>query len=115
MNPESVAVLIPIVAIGGFFTLMIVRAFTKVYTAKLQAERTAPGADAKHEELVAAVEDLRREMAELAGRGGFSERLLAKQHDGAELAPPRQCGGENPGPPGGASAPTLQKGPPPPP
>src|SRR2546427_7185645 len=97
MNPEAVAVLIPIVAIGGFFTLMIVRSFTKVYTAKLQAERTAPGADAKHEELVAAVEDLRREGAELAERGDFTERLLAKQHDGPKLAPPRQAAGGNPG------------------
>src|SRR3989441_4867016 len=110
MNPEAVAVLIPIVAIGGFFTLMIVRSFTKVYTAKLQAERTAPGADAKHEELVAAVEDLRREMAGLAGRGGFSERLLGKQHDGAKLAPPRQGGGGTPGAPRGAAAPRLQEG-----
>jgi len=82
MNPEAVAVLIPIVAIGGFFTLMIVRSFTKMYTAKLQAERTAPGADAKHEELVAAVEDLRREVAELAERVDFTERLLAKGRDG---------------------------------
>src|SRR2546425_3165402 len=107
MNPEAVAVLIPIVAIGGFFTLMIVRAFTKVYTAKLQAERTAPGADAKHEELVAAVEDLRREMAGLAGGGGFSERRPGQQHDRPEPAPPRRCGGEHRVPPRGATAPPL--------
>ena len=80
MNPEALSVLIPIVAIGGFFTLMIVRAFTKVYTAKLQAQ--VPGADARHEELVAAVDELRREVAELAERVDFTERLLAKGREG---------------------------------
>jgi len=82
MNPEAMSVLIPIVAIGGFFTLMIVRAFTKVYTAKLQAQGQVPGADARHEELVAAVDELRREVAELAERVDFTERLLAKGREG---------------------------------
>src|SRR2546427_11923473 len=112
MNPEAVAVLIPIVAIGGFFTLMIVRSFTKVYTAKLQAERTAPGADAKHEDLVAAVEDLRRGGAGLAGRGDFTGRLLAKQNHGQKLAPPRSAGGGNPGYPEGVSVPMVHTPPP---
>ena len=89
MNPETASVLIPIVAIGGFFSLLIVRTLSKAYTAKLQADRTVPGADAKHEELVAAVEDLRREVAELAERVDFTERLLAKQPDNQKLAPPR--------------------------
>ena len=89
MNPEAVAVLIPITAIGGFFALMIVRTLSKVYTAKLQAHGQVPGADARHEELAATVEELRREVAELAERVDFTERLLAKQHDGQKLAPPR--------------------------
>ena len=89
MNPEAVAVLIPIFAIGGFFSLMIVRTLSKVYTAKLQAHGQVPGADARHEELAATVEELRREVAELAERVDFTERLLAKQHEGQKLAPPR--------------------------
>ncbi|OLB08600.1 MAG: hypothetical protein AUH06_02060 [Gemmatimonadetes bacterium 13_2_20CM_69_27] len=89
MNPEAVAVLIPITAIGGFFALMIVRTLSKVYTAKLQAHGQVPGADARHEELAATVEELRREVAELAERVDFTERLLAKQHEGQKLAPPR--------------------------
>jgi len=88
MNPEAIAVLIPITAIGGFFALMIVRTLSKVYTAKLQAQGQAPGGGARHDELVAAVEELRREVAELAERVDFTERLLAKQHDGPKLAPP---------------------------
>ncbi len=89
MNPEAVAVLIPITAIGGFFAFMIVRTLSKAYTAKLQAQGQAPGGDARHEELVATVEELRREVAELAERVDFTERLLAKQHEGPKLAPPR--------------------------
>ena len=82
MNPEAIAVLIPITAIGGFFALMIVRTLSKVYTAKLQAQGHAPGGDARHEELIATVEELRREVAELAERVDFTERLLAKGRDG---------------------------------
>jgi len=82
MNPEAIAVLIPITAIGGFFALMIVRTLSKVYTAKLQAQGHAPGGDARHEELIATVEELRREVAELAERVDFTERLLAKTRDG---------------------------------
>ncbi|HYT99132.1 MAG TPA: hypothetical protein VEK85_02060 [Gemmatimonadales bacterium] len=90
MNPEAVAVLIPIVAIGGFFGLMIVRTLSKAYTAKLQAGNQAgAGSEARQEELAATVEELRREVAELAERVDFTERLLAKQHDGQKLAPPR--------------------------
>ncbi len=89
MNPDSLAVMIPIVAIGGFFALMIVRTFTKAYTAKLQAgSQAGPALEARHEELAAALEELRREMAELAERVDFTERLLAKGRD-ERLAPPR--------------------------
>ena len=50
MNPEALAVLIPIVAIGGFFALMIVRTFTKAYTAKLQAgSQVGPALEARQE------------------------------------------------------------------
>jgi len=89
MPPDAVYALIPIVAIGGFFALMIVRTVSKAYTAKLQAGNPAGGAgEAKQEQLAAAVEDLRREVAELAERVDFTERLLAKQPAGQKLAPP---------------------------
>jgi len=89
MNQATLEVFIPIVAIGGFFALMIVRTFTKAYTAKLQAgSQAGPALKARHEELAAALEELRREMAELAERVDFTERLLAKGRD-ERLAPPR--------------------------
>ncbi len=90
MNPEALAVLIPIVAIGGFFALMIVRTFTKAYTAKLQAgSQVGPALEARQEEVATALEELRREVAELAERVDFTERLLAKNREGERLGPPR--------------------------
>lgn len=81
-------VFIPIVAIGGFFAWMIARTLSKGYTAKLQAGReAAPDADARHEQLLAAVEDLRREVAELAERVDFTERLIAKGPATGRLGP----------------------------
>jgi len=90
MGPDSLAVMIPIVAIGGFFALMIVRTFTKAYAAKLQAgSQAGPAHEARQEELAAAIQELRREMAELAERVDFAERLLAKSREGERLGPPR--------------------------
>jgi hypothetical protein len=88
MNPATLGVLVPIVAIGGFFGWMIALAASKAYLAKLKAQPQATGG-AAHEEVIAAVDELRREVAELAERVDFTERLLAKQRDGDKLAPPR--------------------------
>ena len=83
MNPEAVAVLIPIVLFGGFFSWLIVRTLSKAYTAKLQAGSGAsPALEARQEELTTGLEELRREVAELAERVDFAERLLAKARDG---------------------------------
>jgi len=80
MNPEATAVLIPIVLFGGFFSWLIVRTLSKAYTAKLQAGGEAsPALAARQEELTAGLEELRREVAELAERVDFTERLLAKE------------------------------------
>ena len=90
MPPGEFEVLIPIVAFGGFFAWMIARSMSKAYVAKLQAHsQAAPGIEARQEELVAAVEELRREVAELAERVDFTERLLAKARTDEGLAPPR--------------------------
>src|SRR2546422_3521979 len=99
MNPEAVAVLIPIVAIGGFFALMIVRTFTKAYTAKLQAgSQAGPAHEARQEEPAAALEDLRRGVGETPGTGDFYQRPPAQRREGEPVrAPPRGRGK----PPGG--------------
>ncbi len=82
MNPATLEVLIPIVAIGGFFGWMIALTVGKVYTAKLKAQSEAARAGDGHGEVFAAVDELRREVAELAERVDFAERLLAKPRDG---------------------------------
>jgi len=69
---------------------MIVRTFTKAYTAKLQAgSQVGPALEARQEEVATALEELRREVAELAERVDFTERLLAKNREGERLGPPR--------------------------
>jgi hypothetical protein len=88
VNPGALGVLIPIVAIGGFFSWMIALVVSKAYTAKLKAQSEASGGIAGQEDVLAALDDLRREVAELAERVDFTERLLAKQQGAERLAPP---------------------------
>ena len=89
MNPATLGVLIPILAVGGFFAWMIANAASRAYEAKLKAQAQARAAGGGgQEEVLAALDDVRRELAELAERVDFTERLLAKQRDGDKLAPP---------------------------
>jgi hypothetical protein len=88
MDPATLGVLIPVIAVGGFFGWMIALAVSKAYMAKLKAQgTTAPAAG--QEELRSALDELRREVAELAERLDFAERLLAQSRDGERLGPPR--------------------------
>src|SRR5207245_37061 len=48
-----------------------------------------PALEAGQEEVATALEELRREVAELAERVDFTERLLAKNREGERLGPPR--------------------------
>ena len=81
-------VLIPIVALGGFFGSVIAFILSRTYLAKLKAQSQAGGVTLQGN-VLAAVEELRREVAELAERVDFTERLLAKGRDGeaGELGP----------------------------
>jgi len=74
-------VLIPIVALGGFFGSVIAFILSRTYLAKLKAQGQAAGV-AGQGDVLAALEELRREVAELAERVDFTERLLAKGRDG---------------------------------
>ena len=80
MDPRALAVLIPIVALGGFFGSVIAFILSRTYMAKLKAQSQAGGA-AGQEDVLAAIDELRREVAELAERVDFTERLLAKARD----------------------------------
>jgi hypothetical protein len=83
MDVSQLGVLIPIIAVGGFFAWRIALVVSNVYTAKLKAQGDAAvGSAGGSEPVLAAVEELRREVAELAERVDFTERLLAKARDG---------------------------------
>ena len=78
---EDIAVLIPILAVGGFFGTAIALILSRAYLAKLKAQSEA-GAGPKQDDVLAAIDELRREVAELAERVDFTERLLARARDG---------------------------------
>jgi hypothetical protein len=77
----DVAVLIPIVAVGGLFGTAIVLILSRTYMAKLRAQSEAGGGP-RQADVRAAVDELRREVAELAERVDFTERLLAQAREG---------------------------------
>jgi adenylosuccinate synthase len=88
VDPAVVGVFIPIIAVGGFFAWMITLSpVGKAYAEKLRrsSKREDDGED--REELRSTVEELRREVAELAERVDFTERLLAKQQTAEKLPP----------------------------
>ena len=79
------ALLIPIVAVGGFFAWMIsLSPVGKAYADRLKHGPPA-GTSEDQTELAESVEQLRREVAELAERVDFTERLLGQQKVGAQI------------------------------
>lgn len=91
MNPGFIGVFIPILAIGGFFAWMIsLSPLGKALAERLRhgpVPRGETGDD--HAELTESVEGLRREVAELAERVDFTERLLGQQRAGEQVGKPR--------------------------
>ncbi len=84
------ALMIPIVAVGGFFAWMIMLSpVGKAYAERVRGQAGQPGAARDHEEVLDALEQLRREVAELAERVDFTERLLGQQRGSERLGPPR--------------------------
>jgi hypothetical protein len=87
-----IALFIPIVAVGGFFAWMIT--LSPVGKAIAERLRHGPlprggGTDEDQAELAEGVEALRREVAELAERVDFTERLLGQQRVSDQLGKPR--------------------------
>jgi len=86
---DILALFIPIVAVGGFFAWMIALSpVGKAYAERLRNGPARAGASEDHTELVESVEQLRREVAELAERVDFTERLLGQNQTG-QLGKPR--------------------------
>ena len=79
-EPGMVGVFIPIVALGGFFAWMIsISPLGKALAERLKHGPQRGGTPDDQGELVESVEQLRREVAELAERVDFTERLLGQQ------------------------------------
>lgn len=91
MNPGMVGVFIPIIAIGGFFAWMIsMSPVGKAFADRLRHGPVPPARSGEDQgELLESVEQLRREVAELAERVDFTERLLGQQHGSERIGPPR--------------------------
>jgi hypothetical protein len=91
INPGEVGVFIPIVAMGGFFAWMIALSpVGKALAERLLHGSKAAGAPQDTPELMETVEELRREVAELAERVDFTERLLGQQRAEPQLGKPRE-------------------------
>ncbi len=89
MDP-TIVLFIPIIAVSGLFTVLFgLTPLGKAVGDRIRHGPVPPGAGAGQELLLAAVDDLRREVAELAERVDFTERLAAKAQGGHRLDPPR--------------------------
>jgi len=90
---DILALFIPIVAVGGFFAWMIsLSPVGKAFAERLKhgpVPREAAGTAEEQAELVESVDQLRREVAELAERVDFTERLLGQRQAGGQLGKPR--------------------------
>lgn len=84
------ALMIPIIAVGGFFAWAIsMSPVGKAFADRLRhGPQPRPGTGEDTLELADSVDALRREVAELAERVDFTERLLGQQQTGA-LGKPR--------------------------
>lgn len=94
MDPGIIGVFIPIIAVGGFFAWMIsLSPLGKALAERLRHGPVPPSlAGRERDEVLVAVEDLRREVAELAERVDFTERLLTKVRE-ERLPPPDRVSG----------------------
>jgi hypothetical protein len=84
-----IGVFIPIVAVTGFFAWMLALSpVGKAYAERLRGRPRSRGAE-DNEDVLEAVEELRREVAELAERVDFTERMLGQQRGGERIGPAR--------------------------
>src|SRR2546422_10024268 len=89
------ALLIPIVAFSGFFAWMIALSpVGKAFAERLRGGTGPSGGAAATDAGLQELEQLRHEVAGLAERVDFTERLLAKQRDGERPTPAPAAGGQ---------------------
>ena len=90
IDPGVIGVFIPIVAVGGFFAWMIALSpVGKALAERLLHGPRPAGGGPEHAELLEGVQQLRREVAELAERVDFTERLLGQQRGVEQIGKPK--------------------------
>jgi len=86
----TLALLIPVIAVSGLFIFLIgLTPIGRAVAERIRHGPVPPGAGTGQEQVLAAVDELRREVAELAERVDFTERLAAQAQGGHRLEPPR--------------------------
>lgn len=92
MGASELGVMIPIIAVGGFFAWMIALSpLGKALAERVRGGGRVVGDGAgDQQEVLAAVDQLRQEVAELAERVDFTERLIAQSRAEQQLPPPRR-------------------------
>src|SRR5258708_25637059 len=99
----AVVALIPIFAsVGSCGWMLALSPVGKAYAERLRQAGRAAAEPQDREALEQALEAVRRDVAELAERVDFTERLLARVREAERLAAPRA--GRPPGPPGARGA-----------
>ncbi len=84
MNPPEVVALLAVVA--GF--VFVLRPLAAAISKRIAGEHRRPGLEAaERDEILSELQQVREEVAELAERMDFAERLLAKQSDAGRLPP----------------------------
>jgi hypothetical protein len=91
MDAGAIAVLIPVIAVSGFFLWMIsLSPLGKALAERLRHGPVPPdGTGEEKGQLLESVEELRREVAELAERVDFTERLLGQRRTSEQVGKPR--------------------------
>src|SRR5260370_40271560 len=88
--PGTLALLIPIISVAGFFGWMLaISPVGKAYAERLRQAGRATEEAGDREALQQALEAVRQDVAELAERVDFAQRLLAPAPAAERLAPPR--------------------------
>lgn len=87
----SIALLIPIVSVTGFFAWMIALSpVGKAFAERIRGQSRDPASIQGQEEILQSLDELRHQVAELAERVDFTERMLAKRPEATQL--PRRPG-----------------------
>lgn len=87
---EFLGILTGMLSVAGFFVWMLALSpVGKAYAEKIRGRsEDGPGSE-QLEQVLQAVEDVRREVAELSERVDFTERMLAQARERGAVEPPR--------------------------